>query len=126
MFVSYLHSSKVRKNVDGILQDRQERERKVKKGSWVQIEWTLLEPRERPSHLPAETRAVPLRMRAKGCLEKDAALGDTASVRTVCGRTLTGVVTAENPPYTHSFGPQIPEFIGLGDFLRSLWRRDDE
>ena len=98
----------------------------MKKGSWVQIEWTLLEPQERPSHLPAETRAVPLRMRAKGCLEEEALLGATASIVTTCGRRLMGTVMAENPPYTHSFGPQIPEFIGLGDFLRSLWRENDE
>jgi hypothetical protein len=65
-------------------------------------------------------------MRAKGRLEEEAALGETASITTACGRKLTGMLVADNPPYTHSFGPQIPEFIGLGDFLRSLWRRNDE
>jgi hypothetical protein len=98
----------------------------MKKGSWVQIEWTLLEPQERPSTLPAETRAVPLRVKAKGLLAEDANPGETVSITTTCGRRLTGALVAENPPYTHSFGPQIPEFIGLGDFLRSLWRRNDE
>lgn len=96
---------------------------KVRKGSWVQIEWTLLEPGERAEHLPPETRRVPLRMRAKGCLQEDAFIGETASILTTCGRKLTGVLAAENPPYTHSFGSQIPEFIGLGDFLRSIWRQ---
>ena len=98
----------------------------MKKGSWVQVEWTLLEPEERPSTLPEETRSVPLRMRAKGLLEEGAIEGERATIRTVCGRTLTGTVTAENPGYTHSFGPQIKEFIGLGDFLRSLWGNEDE
>ncbi len=99
---------------------------KIRKGSWVQIEWTLLEPSERPEHLPPETRKVPLRMRAKGLLQEEASAGDSVSVLSTCGRTLTGTLVAENPPFTHSFGPQIPEFIGLGDALRSLWRKSDE
>lgn len=99
---------------------------KIRKGGWVQIEWTLLEPRERPEHLPAETRKVPLRMRAKGILQEDASPGETASVLSTCGRILSGTLVAENPPFTHSFGPQIPEFIGLGDSLRSLWGNKDE
>ncbi|MDD2454059.1 MAG: 2-amino-4-oxopentanoate thiolase subunit OrtA [Synergistaceae bacterium] len=99
---------------------------KIRKGSWVQIEWTLLEPWERPEHLPPETRQVPLRMRAKGILQEEASTGEPATVISTCGRTLTGTLVAENPPFTHSFGPQIPEFIGLGDFLRSQWRSADE
>ena len=97
----------------------------IDKGHWVQIEWTLLEPEERAEHLPPETRKVPLRMRAKGLLEEKSSLGGTASIVTVNGRRLTGTLVAENPPYTHSFGPQIPEFIGLGTFLRSLWGKEE-
>jgi hypothetical protein len=99
---------------------------KIRKGSWVQIEWTLLEPSERPEHLPPETRRVPLRMRAKGLLQEEASVGDSVSVLSTCGRTLTGTLVAENPPFTHSFGPQVTELIGLGDYLRSLWRTTDE
>jgi hypothetical protein len=47
-------------------------------------------------------------------------------VLSTCGRILSGTLVAENPPFTHSFGPQIPEFIGLGDSLRSLWGNKDE
>ncbi len=51
---------------------------------------------------------------------------ETARVLSTCGRILSGTLVAENPPFTHSFGPQIPEFIGLGDSLRSLWGNQDE
>ena len=98
----------------------------IRKGSWVQIEWILLEPGERPEHLPPETRRVPLRVKAKGILQEDAPVGEPAPVVSTCGRVLKGTLVAENPPFTHSFGPQIPEFIGLGDALRSLWRKSDE
>ena len=98
----------------------------IKKGSWVQIEWTLLKPVDRAEHLPPETRQVPLRLRAKGCLQEDAPIETTVSIITRCGRKLTGTLVADNPPYTHSFGPQIPEFIGLDDSLRSLWRKPHE
>lgn len=96
----------------------------VRKGSWVQIEQVLLKPEERPHHLPPETRQVPFRLRAKGVLSEDASLGEEVTVTTTCGRQLTGILVADNPAFTHSFGTQIPEFIGLGDSLRALWRDD--
>lgn len=98
----------------------------VRKGSWVQIEEVLLQPQERSDHLPPETREVPFRLRAKGILATDGEIGREATVTTTCGRRLTGILVADNPAFTHSFGNQLPEFIGLGDSLRALWRSSDE
>jgi len=98
----------------------------VKKGNWGEIEWILLDPSERPETLPPETRQVPFRVRAKGRLQEEAFPGETVSVVTACGRELQGVLLADNPPFTHSFGSPIPELLGLGDFLRSLWESPHE
>lgn len=96
----------------------------VKQGSWVQIEEVLLEPRERSERLPEETRRVPFRFRAKGVLTEDCEPGGRATITTACGRRLKGVLVAENPAFTHSFGSQVTEFLGLGDALRALWEED--
>lgn len=96
----------------------------VKQGSWVQIEAVLLEPRQRSDRLPEETRQVPFRLRAKGILAGDCEPGGEATITTACGRRLKGVLVAENPAFTHSFGSQVTEFLGLGDALRALWEEE--
>ena len=88
----------------------------VKQGSWVQIEEVLLEPRQRSERLPAETR--------QGILAGDCEPGGEATITTACGRRLKGVLVAENPAFTHSFGSQVTEFLGLGDALRALWEEE--
>ncbi len=98
----------------------------VKQGSWVQIEKVLLEPAERSERLPEETRRVPFRLRAKGILAEDCEQGGEATITTACGRRMTGLLVAENPAFTHSFGSQVTEFLGLGDSLRALWRKSDD
>ncbi|MGI6253280.1 MAG: hypothetical protein ACOYJV_07590 [Aminivibrio sp.] len=67
---------------------------------------------------------VPFRLRAKGILAGDCEPGEEATITTACGRRLKGVLVAENPAFTHSFGSQVTEFLGLGDALRALWEEE--
>lgn len=87
---------------------------KVKKGTWVEIEETVLTPEQRAPAVPDDTRAQPLLMRVSGFLQQDAALGDAVSVKTIIGRTLSGRLRLVEPSYSHSFGSVVPEILTIG------------
>ena len=95
---------------------------RIPKGTWVEIHAVLLRPGERAPQVPEDTRDVPLEMRAKGFLTAPAALGDEAEIETSAGRRLRGTVTTANPPYTHGFGPPIPELSTIGNEVRRILR----
>lgn len=95
---------------------------RVAKGTWVEIHAVVLHPGERAPRVPADTKAVPLEMRAKGFLVAEAAIGDEAEIATVAGRRFRGTVTAVNPPYTHGFGAPVPELLAIGGEVRALLR----
>ena len=52
----------------------------VKKGTWVLIRRTILEPSERAPQVPDDTKKVPLQMWIKGYLEKDAEICEEVEV----------------------------------------------
>ena len=80
----------------------------------------LLRPGERAPQIPDDTKAVPLEMRVKGFLAAPAALGEEAEIITPAGRRLRGALNEVNPPYTHGFGPPIPELSSIGQEVRAL------
>lgn len=86
----------------------------ISTGTWVEIEQIVLTPEERAPTLPPETKAVPYMMRVSGFLTEDAELGQAATVRTLIGRELRGVVRVVNPSYSHSFGETVPELLTIG------------
>ncbi len=91
-----------------------------KKGDWVLISRTILKPGERAPQLPEDTKEVPLNLLVKGFLTSEANIGDTVTINTVLGRTMSGKLLAINPSYTHSFGPPPEGFMGIGNKLKGL------
>ena len=90
----------------------------VKKYSWVMIEKVLLEPENRASHLPEETKKVPYIIRICGYLMEDANLKDTVKIKTKIGRIHEGKLIEENPSYKHNFGDTVKELIDINVSLR--------
>lgn len=86
----------------------------VEQGTWVEIEQVVLQPAERATSLPEETRKVPYVLRVSGFLLHPAGLGQEAQIRTIIGRELSGTLRAVNPSYTHSFGNTVPELLTIG------------
>jgi len=91
---------------------------RARKGDWVEVECTLLDPADRSKNLPPETAEKPLMMWVKGFAESDAALGEEMTVETMTGRKVTGALSAINPGYFHTFGNPIPELTPIGRDLR--------
>lgn len=87
---------------------------KIKTGTWVEIEQIVLNPEERASALPEDTRKVPYVLHVSGFLLEDAVLGHEARIRTVIGRELLGKILVVNPSYSHSFGDTVPELLVIG------------
>jgi hypothetical protein len=90
--------------------------------TWVEVHRIVLHAGERAPQVPDETQQVPLEMRVKGFLTHDASLGETVEIVTPAGRTLTGTLTAINPPYTHTYGAPIPELSTIGSEVRAILR----
>ncbi len=86
----------------------------IAKGTWVEIEETILRPEERAPTLPEDTRKTPLVMRVSGFLLEDASIGDAVTVSTMIGRELSGRLRVANPSYSHSFGTIVPELLTIG------------
>jgi hypothetical protein len=93
---------------------------RVPKGTWVELHRIVLAPGKRAPGVPEETARVPLEMTVKGFLTRDAAPGEATEIVTRAGRRLHGTLQRVNPPYTHGFGPPIPELQSAGEELRAL------
>lgn len=99
----------------------------IKKGTWVEIVQEILSPENRAHNIPDETKCKPLMLWAKGTLLQDSSIGKEAEIKTICGRTLKGVITEENPRFTHDFGDFVPELMYIGPQAKSLlWGDDNE
>ena len=93
----------------------------ARKGDLVQVHFVVLEAEERGATLPEPTRRVPYEGWVKGFLLNDAAeIGQLVQIETLAGRTLTGALSAINPPYTHNFGSPQPELNTAGS---QAWAR---
>ncbi|MCL2008877.1 MAG: 2-amino-4-oxopentanoate thiolase subunit OrtA [Treponema sp.] len=80
-----------------------------KKGQWVQIGSTVLEPEGRAPQVPDDTKQVPFLMWVKGYLNADSKIGDECEITTVTGRVIKGTLQEIEPTYTYNFGKYIPE-----------------
>ncbi len=87
---------------------------KIAQGTWVEIQQIVLRPEERATNLPDDTRQTPYVLRVSGFLIDEAELGQTARIRTIIGRELTGELKTINPSYNHSFGTLVPELLTIG------------
>jgi hypothetical protein len=92
----------------------------AKKGDWVQIHIVVLKPGERSEKVPEDTQKVPLELRAKGFIERDANKGEQVDIITYTGRKLNGTLVAINPEYGHDFGRPVPELVNIGRELRQI------
>ncbi|MDD2207348.1 MAG: 2-amino-4-oxopentanoate thiolase subunit OrtA [Aminobacterium sp.] len=95
-------------------------EKIIKKGSWVQIHYIVLQPSERADNVPQDTKQVPLELWVKGYLDNDAPIGSNVTITTMTDRKVQGTLVSQNPPYTHTFGRQIPELLSVGKELHAL------
>lgn len=92
----------------------------AKKGDWVQIHKTVLEPSERAPQLPDDTKKVPLEMWVKGYLKQDAQIGEPVEVETTTGRSATGKLTSIYPSYSHDYGEFVPELQAIDKMLKGI------
>jgi len=92
----------------------------AKKGHWVQISQVVLEQGQRAPNLPEDTAKTPLTLLVKGFLMDDANLGDTVTITTVVGRTVTGKLVTVDPSYDHSFGAPPKGFMSISSKLREI------
>lgn len=86
----------------------------VPAGTWVEIQQVILTTEQRAPGIPADTAATPLILRVNGFLTQPAAVGETATVTTIIGRTLTGTLSVVTPSYDHGFGRTVPELLTIG------------
>lgn len=87
----------------------------IKKGTWIEVEETVLESSDRAANIPEETRKTPLKVWIRGFCENDCEISQMVEVKTLTGRILKGRVMSEEPGYYHSFGNYVKEisYIGL-------------
>lgn len=89
----------------------------IDKGSFVRIRRTILQPEERSSNLPEDTKLVPFKMWVKGYLLEEAELFDTTSIKTITGRIETGRVKEHKPTYKHNYGDFVDEALTLRSII---------
>ena len=97
----------------------------VKKGEWVQIHQIVLNPEERPNHLPEDTKKVPLELWVKGFLNQDSNIGNEVEITTITGRELKGKLVDVNPDYKYGFGEFVPELLKIGIQLRGILKEGE-
>lgn len=99
----------------------------AKAGDWVRIYKIVLEPGERASNIPEDTRDVPLEMWDKGFLmDKEANIGDTVRVESYIGREVEGKMVEVNPYWEHDYGRAVPELLYIGRQAREILGEEDE
>jgi|UniRef100_A0A7V3RDK5 hypothetical protein len=98
----------------------------AKKGEWVKIHLIVLEPSQRASNLPEETKKVPLEAWINGFLEENGEIGEKVRIRTLSDRTVEGTLVEINPRYTHDFGDPVPELLKIGPLLKKELSKRDE
>jgi len=83
----------------------------IKKGSFVQIEKTILAPEERAPQVPEDTKKTPYMLWINGFLMEDSEIGDEVKIKTLIGRIQKGKLVDKNVRYSHDFGSPIPELL---------------
>ena len=92
----------------------------IKKGTWVTLRSTILEPKDRAANIPEDTAKTPLIMWVSGFLDEDCSLGNEASIITKAGRLEKGVLEEANPSPKVDYGDFVPEILAIGSAARAL------
>ena len=92
----------------------------IKKGTWVSVSKTILEPKDRAAGIPEDTAATPIIMWVSGYLEHDGEMGKEAQVRTKMNRIESGIIEEVNPTTTVNYGDYIPEIAKIGTQARQI------
>jgi hypothetical protein len=88
---------------------------KIPKGTWVEVERTLVGTGRRASFQPADPSKAPAyTVRVSGFLLEDAELGQQVRIRTILGKVHLGKLRIQSPSYGHSFGHTVPELVKVG------------
>jgi 2-amino-4-ketopentanoate thiolase alpha subunit len=93
------------------------------KGAWVEVRRVVLAAGERAPQVPPDTQRVPLEMRVKGRLTRDASIGEEVEIVTLAERRLVGTLVVVNPVYAHQFGSPHTELGTIGVELREILRK---
>ena len=86
----------------------------VPAGRWVEVQQVVLRAGERAPNVPEDTAAVDFVARIRGFLVTQGRLGAEATVRTLTGREVTGLLTGVDPRNPADFGDPVPELLELG------------
>ena len=92
----------------------------VKKGTWVSIRKTILEPKDRAAGIPEDTAATPLMMWINGFLQEDASIGEEVTIRTRMNRVEEGTLEEVNPTTQVDYGNYVPEIVQIGLKAREI------
>ncbi|MTK14072.1 MAG: 2-amino-4-ketopentanoate thiolase [Clostridiaceae bacterium] len=92
----------------------------IKKGTWVEIEETVLTPKERSKSIPEETKQTPLKCWIRGNCLQNCEIGGEVEVETNVGRIARGKVVEVEPGYDHSFGKYVQELSYVGKQVRDI------
>jgi hypothetical protein len=88
---------------------------KIPKGTWVEVERTLLSAGRRlPGRAVEPAQPTAYTVRVSGFLVEDADLGQQVRIRTITGKVHVGKLRIQSPSYGHSFGHTVPELLKVG------------
>lgn len=93
----------------------------LKKGDYVEIKITILNPIERAENLPQDTKNLPYEGKIRGYLTCDGEIGKEVEIETPIGRKVKGVLLGLTKEYTHNFGEPIRELIDIGKKIREKY-----
>jgi hypothetical protein len=92
----------------------------LKKGDYVRIKRVVLEPSDRSSNIPDDTKQLPLIMWVKGFLLVDATVGDLVQVKTITGRIENGLLLDGGLVYDVNYGDFVPEILTMDAYFKDL------
>ena len=98
----------------------------VKKGTWVSIRKTILEPKDRAAGIPEDTAATPLMMWINGFLQEEASIGEEVAICTRMNRVEEGILEEVNPTTQVDYGDYVPEIVQIGMKAREILRGSQE
>ena len=98
----------------------------VKKNTWVVIHKTILQPYERSTNLPDDTKAVPFEMWVKGFLLEDSNLGEVVQIRTITNRIEEGTLIEVHPSFKHNYGDFVPEILKIDEIVIKTLNGDED
>lgn len=96
----------------------------LKKGDYVEIKITILNPEERAENLPEDTKKFAYEGKLRGYLLQDANIGEVVTVETPIGRFVKGVLLGEVKEYEHNFGEPIRELIDVGKKVKERYLKE--